>query len=90
MPGPPIVACKGDHIVVDVVNKMHSRTTSVNFHGNLFLHYYFSCDITKKISFYLFSLQLTYLNLGEHFRDGFQYYGGVPFITQCPIYPLQR
>ena len=33
MPGPTIVACSGDHMVVDVFNEMHSRTTSVNFHG---------------------------------------------------------
>ena len=33
MPGPTIVACAGDHMVVDVLNEMHSRTTSVNFHG---------------------------------------------------------
>ena len=33
MPGPTIVACAGDHMVVDVFNEMHSRTTSVNFHG---------------------------------------------------------
>ena len=33
MPGPTIVACAGDHMVVDIVNEMHSRTTSVNFHG---------------------------------------------------------
>ena len=33
-----------------------------------------------------------YINsiLGEKFRDGWQYYVGVPFVTQCPIYPGQR
>ena len=40
MPGPTIVACSGDHMVVDVVNKMHSKTTSVNFHGMSFYCWY--------------------------------------------------
>ena len=29
------------------------------------------------------------IHLGEHFRDGFQYYDGVPYVTQCPVYPGQ-
>ena len=33
MPGPTVVACVGDHVVVDVRNKLHSMTTSLHFHG---------------------------------------------------------
>ena len=37
IPGPEIVVCKGDTVVVEVLNKLPATTTSVHFHG-LFMH----------------------------------------------------
>ena len=33
MPGPPIVVCKDDTVIVDVINTMATETTSIHFHG---------------------------------------------------------
>lgn len=53
MPGPSIEVCEGDHVVVDVTNRMSGFDLTIHWHGV--------------------------------FQEGFQYYDGVPFITQCPI-----
>jgi len=34
MPGPPVVVCKGDKLVVDVKNHLAAEVTSFHFHGN--------------------------------------------------------
>ena len=34
MPGPPIIVCKGDKVIVEVHNKLHSEVTSLHFHGS--------------------------------------------------------
>ena len=33
MPGPPVVVCKGDQIIVTVINKLHGATATLHFHG---------------------------------------------------------
>ena len=33
MPGPPVAVCKGDTVVVDVINELETETTSIHFHG---------------------------------------------------------
>ena len=33
MPGPPVVVCKGDKLVVDVMNHLAAEVTSFHFHG---------------------------------------------------------
>ncbi|CAL7934818.1 unnamed protein product [Xylocopa violacea] len=33
MPGPPIEVCQGDRIIVDVVNLLHSESTTMHWHG---------------------------------------------------------
>ena len=35
MPGPAIVVCKDDDVMVDVINTMATETTSIHFHGKL-------------------------------------------------------
>ena len=37
MPGPPVVVCKNDKVIVDVLNALPADTTSIHFHGNTFL-----------------------------------------------------
>ena len=34
MPGTPVVVCKNDKVIVDVLNAMQADTTSLHFHGN--------------------------------------------------------
>ena len=34
MPGPPVVVCQGDEMLVEVHNKLHTQGTSIHFHGN--------------------------------------------------------
>jgi FtsP/CotA-like multicopper oxidase with cupredoxin domain len=53
IPGPAIEVCEGDHIVVDVINRMSGSDLSIHWHGL--------------------------------FQKKFQYYDGVPYVTQCPI-----
>ncbi|XP_032673769.1 laccase-4-like [Odontomachus brunneus] len=53
LPGPSIEVCEGDHVVIDVENRMSGTGMSIHWHGVL--------------------------------QKGFQYYDGVPFLTQCPI-----
>ena len=36
MPGPPVVVCQGDTLVVEVINKLQTEITSVHFHGKIF------------------------------------------------------
>ncbi len=33
MPGPPVAVCKGDQVIVDVYNHLHTETFSVHWHG---------------------------------------------------------
>ena len=33
MPGPPVVVCQGDEVLVDVYNHLREDTTSIHFHG---------------------------------------------------------
>jgi L-ascorbate oxidase len=33
MPGPGVVVCQGDTVMVEVINKLVTETTSVHFHG---------------------------------------------------------
>ena len=33
MPGPSVVVCQGDTVVAKIVNKLHTETTSVHWHG---------------------------------------------------------
>ena len=33
MPGTPVVVCKNDKVIVDVLNAMQADTTSLHFHG---------------------------------------------------------
>ncbi|XP_017757142.1 PREDICTED: laccase-4-like isoform X2 [Eufriesea mexicana] len=33
MPGPPIEVCQGDKIIVDVINLLHSESTTIHWHG---------------------------------------------------------
>lgn len=33
MPGPPIEVCQGDRIIVDVINLLHSESTTMHWHG---------------------------------------------------------
>ncbi|EFN87980.1 Laccase-4 [Harpegnathos saltator] len=53
IPGPSIEVCEGDHVVIDVENRMSGSSLSIHWHGL--------------------------------FQNKFQYYDGVPFLTQCPI-----
>ena len=34
MPGPPVVVCEGDTVVVDVMNKMPTQSFAMHWHGN--------------------------------------------------------
>ncbi len=34
MPGPPVVVCQGDTVVAELINKLHTETTSMHFHGS--------------------------------------------------------
>ena len=36
MPGPPVVVCQGDDVLVDVYNRMPGDSTSIHFHGKFF------------------------------------------------------
>ena len=33
MPGPPVVVCKGDKVIITVINKLEEATASLHFHG---------------------------------------------------------
>ncbi|XP_029042896.1 laccase-1-like isoform X2 [Osmia bicornis bicornis] len=33
MPGPPIEVCQGDRVIVDVINMLHSESTTMHWHG---------------------------------------------------------
>ena len=33
MPGPAVVVCQGDTVVAEIINKLHTETTSVHWHG---------------------------------------------------------
>ncbi|XP_076174595.1 uncharacterized protein LOC143150301 [Ptiloglossa arizonensis] len=33
MPGPPIEVCQGDRVIVDVINLLHSESTTMHWHG---------------------------------------------------------
>ena len=33
MPGPTVAVCKGDKIIVEINNKLHTEVTSMHFHG---------------------------------------------------------
>ena len=35
MPGPPVVVCKGDQVIIDVINKLEEATATLHFHGLL-------------------------------------------------------
>ena len=35
MPGPPVVVCKGDKVIITVINKLEEATASLHFHGKL-------------------------------------------------------
>jgi FtsP/CotA-like multicopper oxidase with cupredoxin domain len=37
MPGPPVVVCKDDKVIIDVLNAMQADTTSLHFHGKLYI-----------------------------------------------------
>ena len=37
LPGSPLSVCEGDRVVVDLVNKLPSTTTSIHWHG-LYMH----------------------------------------------------
>lgn len=53
LPGPAIEVCEGDHVVIDVTNRMSGSELTIHWHGV--------------------------------FQKEFQYYDGVPHVTQCPI-----
>ena len=36
MPGPTVVVCQGDTVVAEIVNKLHTETTTIHWHGNFF------------------------------------------------------
>ena len=36
MPGPAVAVCKGDKVIVDVINTLATDTTSIHFHGKKF------------------------------------------------------
>ena len=37
MPGPSVVVCQGDTVVAEIVNKLHTETTTIHWHGKFFL-----------------------------------------------------
>ncbi|CAH1400302.1 unnamed protein product [Nezara viridula] len=55
LPAPSIQVCKGDRIIVDVMNLMHDATVSIHWHGIR--------------------------------QNGYPFFDGVPYVTQCPILP---
>ena len=38
MPGPPVAVCKGDQVIVEVNNKLHTEVTTQHFHGKIEIH----------------------------------------------------
>ena len=42
------------------------------------------------MNIYTIYLIVSFISKGQHHRDGYQYYDGVPYVTQCPIYPGLR
>ena len=91
MPGPPVVVCKNDKVIVDVLNALPADTTSIHFHGNTFssmIQRLFRILILMNI--YTSHFIVSFISIGQHHRDGYQYYDGVPYVTQCPIYPGLR
>ena len=75
MPGPPVVVCVGDSIVVRVVNQLKTETTSIHWHG---------MKRGKK------SAKVKWpdpYHLAGDEQRGTPYMDGVPGVTQCPISP---
>jgi len=35
MPGPPVVVCKGDQVIIDVISKLEEAAATIHFHGML-------------------------------------------------------
>ncbi len=58
MPGPPVVVCKGDTVVVDVINQLQGSTTSLHFHGK----FHACINGTNNSLFALLMLKLQYYN----------------------------
>ena len=45
MPGPPVALCKGDNIIVDVINTLATESTSIHFHGKIISGIIFSLKL---------------------------------------------
>ena len=92
MPGPPVVVCKGDQIIVTVINKLHGATATLHFHGKQIIDIPDRLRSAAREKLHISNninvgLKSNICIIGEHFKNGDQYFDGVPFITQCPILP---
>ena len=89
MPGPPVVVCKGDQIIVTVINKLHAATATLHFHGKwiIYIPDRIHSAATSLVLTFMLDWSQIFIIIGEHFKNGDQYFDGVPFITQCPILP---
>ncbi|KAK2575713.1 hypothetical protein KPH14_012102 [Odynerus spinipes] len=94
MPGPPIEVCHGDRVIVDVINLLHSESTTMHWHGLHHLKtpymdgvpYISQCPIPPGATF-----RYDYIatEIGTHFwhsHIGFQRGDGVfgPMIVRAP------
>ena len=76
MPGPPLIVCVGDTIVVRVVNLLKTETTSIHWHG-----------IKTGIEHHQIAMLYYPSRLPGDSQYGTPYMDGVPGVTQCPISP---
>ena len=51
MPGPSVVVCQGDTVVAEIVNKLHTETTTIHWHGKCFLNVKKVMQFLNKFSF---------------------------------------
>ena len=51
MPGPSVVVCQGDTVVAEIVNKLHTETTTIHWHGKFFLNVKKVMQFLNKFSF---------------------------------------
>ena len=68
MPGPSVVVCKGDTLVVEVINKLQTEITSVHFHGRTF---YFGFTERKLKNFSVAQI-LREINFGKFLSINYQ------------------
>jgi len=88
LPGIPISVCRGDKVVVDVLNKLPSETTTVHWHGQ-YMHGEIEGQEDNSIGDFGLRTPRNRRTLNKKVVNKTPWSDGVPGLTQCPILPGQ-